>query len=245
MSGQIVLFDIPSKQGTCWSLNPWKTRLLLNYKGLDYRTEWLEYPNIRPTLEPHLPNNGSSTPYTIPTILLPSGTYIMDSRAIATALEAAHPSPPLHLDSPALPRLESLLRRVMIALKPIYIVRVPKVILNEASVPFWNETRAAAQGVTSLEEYERANVDLGPRWEEAEPALREVTDLLGEAPPGKGPFFLGNVVSYADFVWAGFLIFMGRLGEDVLEEVLVRSGGGERHRALLEGLGPWVKRAGH
>jgi hypothetical protein len=25
MSGQIVLFDITSKQGTCWSLNPWKS----------------------------------------------------------------------------------------------------------------------------------------------------------------------------------------------------------------------------
>jgi glutathione S-transferase len=165
----------------------------------------------------------------------------MDSRAIATALEAAHPSPSLHLDSPVLPRLERLLRSCMIALEPIYLVRVPKVILNDASVPYWRETRAQAVGMASLDEYERAHADLGPRWEEAAPALRGVTELLGEA---EGPFFLGGTVSYADFVWGGFLIFMGRLGEDVLEEVLKRSGGREKHQALLEGLEPWVKRAG-
>jgi hypothetical protein len=26
-------------------------RLLLNYKGIDYETKWLEYPDIEPTLK--------------------------------------------------------------------------------------------------------------------------------------------------------------------------------------------------
>lgn len=52
MSGSLVLFDLPSKDRChCWSLNPWKTRLLFNYKGLDYTTEWVEYPDIKSTFE--------------------------------------------------------------------------------------------------------------------------------------------------------------------------------------------------
>jgi len=74
-SDQIVLFDLASRPPrSTWSLNPWKSnsparldhrqepvqdeltrsyhvaRLLLNYKGLNYRTEWLEYPEIAPRL---------------------------------------------------------------------------------------------------------------------------------------------------------------------------------------------------
>lgn len=67
-SEQIVLFDLASRPPrSTWSLNPWKSdtppldqntqadkltaRLLLNYKGLNYRTEWLEYPEIQPRLQ--------------------------------------------------------------------------------------------------------------------------------------------------------------------------------------------------
>lgn len=32
-------------------LNPWKTRFLLNYKNLNYKTEWTEYPDLRKKLE--------------------------------------------------------------------------------------------------------------------------------------------------------------------------------------------------
>jgi hypothetical protein len=68
---QVVLYDNPSRfgTGTCWSPNVWKSemhsvavvfsldtnvislaRLLLNFKGIDYRTEWLHGPDIEPTL---------------------------------------------------------------------------------------------------------------------------------------------------------------------------------------------------
>ena len=76
MSAEIILFDLPSRAGKAWSLNPWKSKLLLpfksgdpamtmtdptltpflarlalNYKGLPYRTEWIEYPDLRPTFQ--------------------------------------------------------------------------------------------------------------------------------------------------------------------------------------------------
>lgn len=61
---QIVLYDLASKPPQkCWSLNPWKSmfcssvrgsvwssiaRFLLNYKGLDYRTEWVRRAHPKP-----------------------------------------------------------------------------------------------------------------------------------------------------------------------------------------------------
>jgi hypothetical protein len=67
---QYILYDLPSKgRCACWSLNPWKgrfvrkckkihlpilyiARLALNFKGVDYKTIWLEYPDVAPTLSP-------------------------------------------------------------------------------------------------------------------------------------------------------------------------------------------------
>ena len=74
-----IFYDLPSKgHCACWSYNPWKSkwrgpvnftplsaspadsatlfdgalaRLALNYKNIDYKTEWLEYPDIAPTLK--------------------------------------------------------------------------------------------------------------------------------------------------------------------------------------------------
>ncbi|KAL2131219.1 hypothetical protein VTI74DRAFT_5396 [Chaetomium olivicolor] len=244
-SQQIVLFDLPSKDPcSCWSLNPWKTRLLLNYKGLDYRTEWVEYPDIKPRLEAHVPPHDATyyTSYTIPAVLLPSGKYIMDSRQIANHLESVYPNPPLHLDSPVLAKLEEIMTRLLPLLRPVYLPRVPRNILNERSRPYWMETRLKMTGGIPLDEFERANPAEGA-YDAAAPLVREVTGWLKEN--GEGPFFLGAEVSYADFVWGGFLIFLERVGEGALEKVLERSGDAEVHRRLLSGIERWSKRADH
>ena len=63
-SGTYTLFDIPTKAPrVCWSMNTWRSesalsisderilkqdeaRLLLNYKGLDYKTEWVSQSHV-------------------------------------------------------------------------------------------------------------------------------------------------------------------------------------------------------
>lgn len=79
-------------------------------------------------------------------------------------------------------------------------------------------------------------------WEELEKSgdLQEVVGWLKEN--GDGPFFLGKEVSYADFVWAGFLIFMKRIGDEYgYGQILKRSGGdGEVHERLLDALKQWT-----
>jgi len=69
MTSQVTLYDLPSREQECWSLNPWKgtwlivvwhaglwlmtqtARLVLNYKDIAYKTEWTEYPDLAPKLK--------------------------------------------------------------------------------------------------------------------------------------------------------------------------------------------------
>lgn len=49
---KVTLYDLPSRDPcSTWSMNPWKTRLLLNYKKIEYNTEWVEYPNVAPKVK--------------------------------------------------------------------------------------------------------------------------------------------------------------------------------------------------
>ncbi|PSR77832.1 hypothetical protein BD289DRAFT_444769 [Coniella lustricola] len=240
MSQQITLFDLANQQGTCWSLNPWKTRFVLNFKGLDYKTEWLEYPNIKPRLEPHLPGLEA---YTSPTIVYSDGRYVADSRAIAELLEREHPSPSLHLDAPVLKKLEGLVAELMPKIRVVYMPVVYKRILHQdqANIDYWVATRTKRAGMT-LDEMEKK--EGGTVWQEAaEPYLRQVTELLKEN--DKGPFFLGDTVSYADFVWAGLLIFVRRVGDDFFQPLLDRTGDRKAHEDLLKAVEPWSKRDDH
>lgn len=234
---KIILFDLANKDGIAWSLNPWKSRFVLNFKGLDYDTEWLEYPDLKTRLEPHL----SAEAYTIPTIAYTDGRYIMDSKVIAEVIEKDHPSPPLHLDSPYLKKLDEILApQIMPALRGIYLPLVPKRLLNEASHEYWYRTREDKVGMKLdvLEETEGGEVALA----KAEPLLRQVTGWLKE---NDGPFFMGNTVSYADFVWAGFLIFFRRIGTDIFNPLLEKTGDASLHLALLTAVEPWSKRDDH
>ncbi|RYP61802.1 hypothetical protein DL769_007555 [Monosporascus sp. CRB-8-3] len=240
MSAQeVVLFDLPSKAPLkSWSPNPWKTRLALNYKGVDYKTEWLEYPNIKPRLEKHLPGKEL---YTIPTVIMPNGDYIMDSFEIADALEKAFPAPSLHLDSPYVEKLKAVMVDMRGVLIGVFMPLVPERLLSEASKPYFYETREANIGMP----LDRLARERGgdEAFKAAEPHLRKVTALLGEN--ADGPFFMGKEVSFADFIWAGFLIFFRRVGDDVFQKLLDATGDRDLHLKLLEGVKPWSERDDH
>ena len=60
-----------------------------------------------------------------------------------------------------------------------------------------------------------------------------------------GPFFLGNQVSYVDFVWGGLWEFLDRLGDDVLQAGLNASGDRMATERLMNAVAPWAKRADH
>ncbi|KAH8679078.1 hypothetical protein BGZ60DRAFT_428882 [Tricladium varicosporioides] len=216
-----ILYDLPSKgRCACWSLNPWKTRLALNYKNIPYETQWVEYPDIKSVLSPHVPPNppNSFADYTIPTMQFPPNNYIMDSRAIATHLESLHPPPQfpsLHLDSPYLSKVEAILPKVTDALRGVWTHLAPYVLLNEPSREYFVRTREARIG-KSLDEF-RKEKGGEEAWIEASVGLKELGTLLGEE---EGPFFMGGTPSYADFVVVGFLQFQKVIDERFLERLV-------------------------
>jgi hypothetical protein len=48
---EIVLYDLACTKNVCFSPTVWRIRLMLNYKQIPYRTIFLEFPDIEPTLK--------------------------------------------------------------------------------------------------------------------------------------------------------------------------------------------------
>jgi len=236
---QLILYDLPSKDPcVCWSYNPWKTRLVLNYKKLDYKTIWTEYPDIEPTLKDHVPANPpDQMAYTIPAMQFPDGTYVMDSKKIAERLEKEHPEPSLHLDSPILEGLTKIGNNVMMPLRGISIPGVYTNVLREGSKEYFGRTRAARFGKPL---HQVAKEDGGEEaWMEALPGIKTLGELIRA---NGGPFVMGDTPSYADFVIVGWLQFFKVIGEDLYPRLVsIDPAIGE----LYDASKPWLERNDH
>jgi len=180
------------------------------------------------------PNSSGPYEYTSPTIRLPSGEYVMESRVIADKLEQLQPAPSLHLDSPYLARIEQLLPKLQNAVRPVFMPGVPKTFLNPPSRDYFVRSRETAIGM-SLDEYAAKNTDQA--WEDAKPFVKEVAGIYGEH--AEGPFLMGNQVSYADFMVVGMLRMLDRLG--VVDKIFAMDGG-DKLKEVYEASAKWLER---
>ncbi|KAL7934340.1 hypothetical protein V8C35DRAFT_280084 [Trichoderma chlorosporum] len=236
--GTYTLFDIPTKAPqVSWSPNTWRTRLLLNYKGIDYKTEWVEYPDIGPRLNQHVPPNEKGRKFTLPAIQMPDGSYVMDSYKIADIIEEKHPEPKVALNTPVQARFRDAMVQFMEQLAPIYIPGVAQKVLGEGSLDYFHATRQEDVGMP-LDDFRKQNAP--GAFDRAEPFAQEITALLNET---SGPFFLGDVVSYTDILWASTLLFFNRIGAEEYEGVLKSTGDAAAHTRFLDAMSPWTKRA--
>ncbi|KAF2098285.1 hypothetical protein NA57DRAFT_57446 [Rhizodiscina lignyota] len=238
MADEVILYDLPSKSGGCWSLNPWKTRLVLNYKGIPYKTQWVEYPDVAPLLKGFgIPPNKEGRPYTIPAAKLDSNTYIMDSLAITKELEKRYPTPSLHLDSPILPKAMQALGKVAEGTRPVWMAKVPAALLNPPSAEYFLRTRSEQVGQPLLEYGKEKGGDQA--WNNAEPAIKDLVALLKET---DGPFFMGNEISYADFVITSALYFIRRIDEADYEKIVSHD---ESLVKLMDATAKYFERSDH
>ncbi|KAI0019769.1 hypothetical protein F4780DRAFT_404494 [Xylariomycetidae sp. FL0641] len=100
-SAPITFFDIASGPPVRpFAPNPWKTRYALNFKGLDYRTEWVELPDVasvrkRLGADPVRWHADGQAFYTLPIIRDDrTGAVVGDSMDIAVYLEKTYPDRP-------------------------------------------------------------------------------------------------------------------------------------------------------
>jgi hypothetical protein len=113
-------------------------RMVLNYKKVDHKTEWVEYPDLAPKFKAlGIPPNPKDAPgyfadYTSPTIKYDDGTYQMDSWPIAHELERRYPSPSLHLDDPVVLQIRDQINQVVMPIMPLVMPKVA-LLLNKRS----------------------------------------------------------------------------------------------------------------
>jgi glutathione S-transferase len=100
-------------------------------------------------------------------------------------------------------------------LRGVFIPRVPVVLLNKRSADYFFETREKAFGMP-LEEVEK-KMATDEQWEKARAPAEKMGEWLRK---NGGPFFLGETVSYADFIFVGLLQMMKRIDQGLFERFL-------------------------
>jgi len=233
---QIILYDLPSKDRcACWSLNPWKTRLALNFKGLDYKTEWLEYPDIAAKFKSFgIPPNKKGAEYTIPAVRFADGTYLMDSFPIAGALDMAYPTPSLHLDWEKLQDVVEKTQQLSEITAPWWKAKVSRNLLLPRSAEYFSRARQQRYNMP-LEQLEK-EFGTEERWIEAKPIAVELGVILRAS---GGPYYQGSTPSHADFVTVGFMHCLKRVDEGVFERFV---GLEQELKKLYDACAKWLER---
>lgn len=186
-----------------------------------------------------LPPNtsGQGSPYTLPTLRLPDGTYIMDSLAIAEKLETLHPSPSLHLDNNLHNALGPIIGRISLPLIPIFMPRIGRDIVPESAADYFHETRSKRFGMP-LDELEKQKGG-EQAWQAARPGIEGLKAFMSAHKQDEGPFVLGSEVCYADFVIASLMESLRRIGPDLFESFVDENA---ELRALHQACGKWMEK---
>ncbi|KZT66113.1 hypothetical protein DAEQUDRAFT_635715, partial [Daedalea quercina L-15889] len=250
----IIFYDIPSViPSKAWSPNTWKTRYLLNLKGLPYRTQWVEYPDIASLhksfgLPPTYP--GAIMAYTLPMIYDPrTKRVIADSIKIAAYLDDEYPETPAvspkELRAFQAVFTEAFMGELGPAITPLFLPRqLP--LLQPASQPYWRRTREQMLGGGRLEDVCPPE-KYAAQWAEIERAMGVVATWLDSACDGRITFLGGAAglegaprFTHADLCVAGFLLWMRIVtGRESEEWRNVEGWHGGRWKKLMDLLEPY------
>ncbi|KAG8910022.1 hypothetical protein FRC00_009011, partial [Tulasnella sp. 408] len=211
VANPLILYDIKSQlsPGMGWSPNVWKTRFVLNYKQIPYKTVWISLPDIEPTLKSlgFHPSSISGTGkeyFTLPVISDPSPnpggepTLVVDSQIIAEYLDSKYPQRPLFPEgTKALQAMFLTWVRTNLLLPVIPLV-APQMteILDGPDAEYYIRTREKMLG--------RKLTEMGVGEERATSlsALEKELATLDAyiSRNGEGDFLMGTTPSYADIL---------------------------------------------
>ncbi|KAI1625549.1 hypothetical protein EDD37DRAFT_625017 [Exophiala viscosa] len=242
MQPEIVLYDLACTKNVCFSPVVWRIRLMLNYKRIPYRTIFLEFPDIEPTLKGLglLLNEsavGSKSKYTVPAIHhVPSNTYIMDSSPIAQFLESKYPDQPVPLTSELGREIEAKARAVGgTAFRNSIMPREIR-ILSPRSQEYFRRTREAALGHPLEDLLDQDKEE--EAWQAVDNGMRAVSELM-QTHKADGPFVLGSRPSLTDFFIAGSLQSARMVDEGVFQRNIKYPGYKDMYEACL----PYMERS--
>ncbi|KAF8074134.1 hypothetical protein FPV67DRAFT_788840 [Lyophyllum atratum] len=243
MAEPITFYDIPSTiPDQAWSPNTWKTRYSLNYKGLPYKTVWIEYPDIAAHSQKlgTAPTDvkGDAPHYTLPAIYDPNTkTTLADSALIAEYLDATYP------DTPKLfpPGTHALQHAFLSAFSPSlgalwqFALPATHTILNPASEEYFRRTREQVFG-KKMEDIPPTGSARDEEWAKVKAGFDTVNGWL-EKGKANGPYFLGKEPAFVDFVVASFILWFKKIwGADSSQWKDIMSWNEGRWESFMNGL---------
>ncbi|KAG8879729.1 hypothetical protein FRB97_001475 [Tulasnella sp. 331] len=230
----IVLYDIPSMLETqrAWSYNTWKARLVLNYKGIPYRTEWVSYPDIEQTFQkmdlPPLKIRTNGTPlYTCPAII----DYIADpiaGKRVAESMKIAHYLDETYASEQYGPTLfpegtEAAQNAFIEEIDPpmkscgltdhafALVVALSVGVLDTRGAEYINRERERALGRPVADICPGGSLERKEAWDGVKSCLDKVAATYDANKEGECQFFTGKGITYADiylisvFLWFRYL----------------------------------------
>ncbi|KAF8633110.1 hypothetical protein AX15_001493 [Amanita polypyramis BW_CC] len=206
----IIFYDFPSKNvDGPWNPNTWKTRYTLNYKGIPYKTELVEYVDIEKLckekgIPPSSTDKGAMYHYSLPSILDTStGTGVSESHRIAEYLDKAYPDTPKVIPPGTEALQAAWIESIMPHLSALWQFTVPRtldIIDHPESNEYFYRTRCIMLG-KDLKQWKLE----GSEWEAAIKDLQKGLDGLDQKlVKSGGPYVMGKTVSFADFTLAGW-----------------------------------------
>ncbi|EGN96317.1 hypothetical protein SERLA73DRAFT_186005 [Serpula lacrymans var. lacrymans S7.3] len=231
MSQPIILYDIPARvPGITFSGNPIKARYTLAYKGLAFKTVWIEAQDIEERMKaigakPTKRKPDGSDCYTLPTIEDPStGAVVSDSFAIAEYLEETYPSKPTVFPHNTRALISIFDSTFMNTISPVfavfYAVVAPKV--HPQNGEFIKK---------------QVEVNFGTKWEDLSPiGPKREADwqnikaglgvIDGWYSKSGGKWIMGDTFSYADMIVGAWMrCFSVSLDKEQWEEMKSWNGG--------------------
>jgi len=219
-------------------------RFCLNYKGLPYKTEWIEYCNIQEhskkyNIKPTDKRPDGTDFHSLPAIFDPkTGVYLADSFKIAAYLDQVYPD-----TRPIFPNNSIGLQA---AFEAMFMASVGP-FLGLTLYDSWTVQRPISQdyirkkfediyGGVKLENIAPKGEKADEEWKKFEAALGKLEGIFA-ATDAIGPFVLGDTISWGDIVVASFLIYFKRLwGRDGEQWKKISSWQGGRWGSLLQSL---------
>ncbi|KZT11967.1 uncharacterized protein LAESUDRAFT_670156 [Laetiporus sulphureus 93-53] len=212
-SEAIIFYDLLSTApGKAWSPNTWKTRFALNYKGLPYKTVWVEYPDVAGVCNEIGASPTDTWPdgspwYTLPAIYDPNTkTTVSDSAMIARYLDKTYPDTPV-LIPPETDAFHAAFQEVFLLTiqKSILPLLLPPsvTVLNPPSAAYFRRTREMLYS-KPLEEFSPDGPVREGYWQELQAGFAKLAQWMSANGQDK-PFFMDEKICHADLLIAGWL----------------------------------------
>ena len=214
----------------------------MNYKNIPYRTEWVEYPDIEPLsknlgIKPTGKKPDGTPFYTLPAIHDPStGTFLAESFLIAEYLEDTYPTPSIfpHGTKSLQHAFQNSIGEKLAFVRYFMLPCVLPKLGTQRSEEYFSRTKELSLGrpLKILEGAEKAK-----EWAKFKDVMSNIDECIAKT-DAKGPFVMGDTVSWADFFISAFLMYLKSiLGEDSEEWKEVASWNEGRWKILLHALG--------